>query len=274
MRNNIKSLIVASVEQLNSPTAKLDSEVILSHILGVERVDLFYKEIIVSSEQILLFKEMIERRKLKEPVAYIIGKKDFWKHEFKVTKNTLIPRPETELIIELVLKLFPDIKSKLDILDLGVGTGCIALSLLDEYENSQALLVDIDEATLDVAKENAELLRVSHRADFIVSNWFDNVPKKKFDIIVSNPPYINFQDELGEGVKEFEPHKALFAGDDGFACYLEIAKRAKEFLKKDSYILLEIGKGQENRIVEIFSEYKLHSINKDLSGTNRVLVFF
>lgn len=262
----MKELISKAAALIKSDTARLDAEVLMAHVAGVSRTDLLFN----TSKQIdeEKFFELVQRRVNGEPIAYILGCKDFWKDTFKVTSATLIPRPETELIIETALRYTPQ-----SILDLGTGTGCIALSLLREFHNAKATCVDVSPNALEVARSNAVALGLTDRSEFIESNWFEKLENRKFDLVVSNPPYISVNDELGKGVKEFEPHSALFAENNGLEAYEKIASSAFKHLNENGVIIIEIGKGQEMAVEKIFANYKLLSIEKDLSGINRVLAF-
>lgn len=262
----MKELISKAAALIKSDTARLDAELLLAHALGVPRVNLLFNASKEVNEK--KYFELVQRRARGEPIAYILGYKDFWKDSFKVTPATLIPRPETELIIETALRYNPK-----SILDLGTGTGCIALSLLREFQDSKVTCVDISAEALEVAKSNAMNLGLANRCEFLESSWFENLENKKFDLIVSNPPYISATDELGIGVKEFEPHSALFAENNGLEAYQRIAEGALKHLNEEGVIIVEIGKGQESAVQKIFSNYELLSIEKDLGGINRVLAF-
>jgi len=249
--------------------APLDARLLLQHVLGVSHEELIKIES-VNENQERQFLELVERRKVGEPVAKIVGQKDFWKHSFKTTKDTLDPRPDSETLIEAVLKTCPD--SNYRILDLGIGTGCLLLSLLDEYENATGVGVDISDSALEVAKENAKDLGLEDRAEFIKSNWTENV-EGKFDIIISNPPYIPTKDidGLEKEVKDFDPKSALDGGESGVDCYEEIISQIKELLGENGKVFFEIGQGQEEDLKNIAAEngFVVGEEFKDLSGVVR-----
>lgn len=209
-----------------------------------------------------------------EPLSKIIGKREFWGMDFITTKDTLDPRPDTESLIEHVLELLPKNKPYC-FLELGVGTGCIIISLLTEYLDARALGVDLSKEALLVASKNKDF----HNMDRLTlrhSSWFDGV-SGKYDLIVSNPPYIRSEDIQGldENVKNYDPHLALDGGKTGLDPYIEIAKRSKDFLKNQGFLIVEIGFGQTQDVIEIFKSQgftPLH-IKKDLSGIDRVLSF-
>ena len=231
------------LQKTSVATYKLDAKILLSHILNLtnsENLILKLNEKI-SLDDYLKYIHLIERRLKFEPVAYIIGNKDFWKQKYTINKNVLIPRPETELIIELLLKkLKGKINSELHILDLGTGSGCIILSLLSELKFSTGIGIDISEKALNVAKLNAKKFDLIKRVNFKISDWFDNLENTdKFDIIISNPPYIPIDEwkNLDPNVLNFEPKGALTDNRDGLENYRIIANNAKKFLKKvNNYI--------------------------------------
>lgn len=273
MNETIRNALLKAVDLIHSDSNMLDAEVLLAHVLGIDKHDLFLKDPVISKAKEADFMQLVRRRAKGEPVAYIIGYKDFWEHSFKVSSDTLIPRPETESIVEAVIGLQKDKNASFEVLDLGAGTGCIALSILHEYGKAGATLVDINKGALEVAKYNAKQIGVYERCEFVRSDWFESLEKRGYDFIVSNPPYINITDEVGAGVREYEPHQALFAERDGLAAYLAIADGAGRFLKEDGCIILEIGKGQERDVCNLFRDYKCISAIKDFAGVVRVLVF-
>mgnify|MGYP000093999420 CR=1 FL=1 len=225
----------------------------------------------------LEFKKLIERRKHKEPIAYITGIKEFYSHEFFVDQSVLIPRPDTETLVESVIKYIQ--KNKLEnsrILELGIGSGCIALSILLECSNCSAIGVDISLEAIEVAKKNIEKFNIDDRYKIIRSNWFENVDEK-FDIIISNPPYIDKDDAdiMAEETYLHEPQLALFASNSGYEAFEKIASSAKKYLNDNGKIFLEIGLGQCDKVRDIFLseglQYEDHV--KDLSGIIRCLIF-
>lgn len=254
-------------------TYSLDAEVLLAHVLDLNRLDMIIqKNEEITSVQQAEFDILVSRRAQNEPIAYIVGHKEFWGVEFKVTKDTLIPRPDTETLIECVLKEFSDKNAALKILDLGTGTGCIALTLLHEYKNANAILVDISGGALAVAQHNSKHICVSERASFIKSDWFSALPQSTFDIIVSNPPYIARDENLMKDVLDYEPHSALFADNKGLDEYKKILSSCKNFMHERSMIFFEIGSTQAQEISALASEYgfTVQKIAKDLSGMDRV----
>ncbi|MDF3047720.1 MAG: prmC [Candidatus Midichloriaceae bacterium] len=260
------------LESLGISTARLDAELLLAHSLGMDRNELFLR----SDEAVcdLKFKALLHRRKQFEPIAYILGYKEFWELNFKVTKDTLIPRPDSELIIEMVKSYFPNTSLPYKILDLGTGTGCLGISLAYEYKNATATLVDISSQALDAAKYNAKSLGMEDRISTLQSSWFKNLNLQQFDIIICNPPYIARNEMLMPDVLEHEPHQALFADDDGYSEYIAIADSLHDYMSPKSLAFLEFGQGQGEEISKIFQNkgYGVIAIKADLAGIDRVII--
>lgn len=223
-----------------------------------------------SNEDILIFNECLNRRYLGEPIAYIKGYKEFWSNNFKVTRNTLIPRPETELMIENILATY-DKESNLSILDLGTGSGVIGITLGKELPNSNITCVDLNKDSLDVASQNALDLNVNN-IKFIQSNWFEHV-RGKYDIIVSNPPYISRNDEhLKQGDVIFEPLTALVSEQDGLQDIYQIIGNAHLYLKEQGLLAFEHGYNQAQKVRECLKSYRYDGILtiRDYAGCERI----
>jgi release factor glutamine methyltransferase len=254
------------------PEYQSDAEVLLSFILQTKRSKLtFVHNQILSSDQLHQFEKYILRRSKGEPVAYITGYSGFMEFEFKVNENVLIPRPETELLVEAVLNLATK-KESLEILDLCTGSGCISISLARMGAFKSITATDINKYALEVAKENAKLNCVEN-ITFIESDIFTNLKQKKFDIIVSNPPYVTEEEYMSlERDLMYEPKLALTAKDDGLFFYSEIAKNAKKFLNNNGYILLELNPNKVNQIKQLFidNNFKEIEILKDYSKLPRI----
>lgn len=218
------------------------------------------------------FQKAIAARSKFQPVAQIIGQREFWGRDFKVTSDTLDPRPDTELLVELALRITPVPNT---ILDLGTGTGCIAISILAEHHNAQGVATDISNAALKVAHENAASHQVSNRLSLKKSDWFTNV-NGKFDVIISNPPYIAEAeaDDLAPDVRDWEPESALFAGPDGLADYKKIAQGLPHYLSQNGTALFEIGATQSQDVCGIFTTSQLiaSEVVKDINNKDRVVV--
>lgn len=260
------------------PSYKIDAVIILSHVLNLTKEQiLLNSNIEISQDKIDLINSLLERRCKREPISHIIGRRDFFEDSFIVNSDVLDPRPDSETLIEAVLKQFINKEEKLRILELGVGSGCLVLTLLKKFNQSSAVAVDINPKSLLVAKLNAQKLNLESRIEFQNSNWFSNIKRESFDIIISNPPYIKTNDInlLQEEVKNFEPVLALDGGIDGLECYREIAKDIKSYLKNDGYLFLEIGCGQEIDVRKIFIEFGLEFMTQkpDLAGIIRCLIF-
>ena len=267
----IGAKILQKVSKFN---AELDSELILSNILNTTREKLIIhpkKNINKVLEN--KFKFDIKERKLKKPIAYILGYKEFWKQKFITDPNVLIPRPDTELIIEKVLENFKKNDNK-NVLDIGTGTGCIILSILLERKKFRGTGIDTSKRAINIAKINAKMQQFGNRIKFIntdIDNFFSN----KYDLIVSNPPYIKKYKlrSLIEDVKNFEPKLALDGGPDGFSVVLKVIAKSSKLLKKNGMLILEIDNTQVIKTKEMLKNYKFYTkdVFKDLSDKNRCI---
>ena len=255
--------------------AELDSELILSNILNTTREKLIiHPKKNINKDLENKFKFDIEERKLKKPIAYILGYKEFWKQKFITDPNVLIPRPDTELIIEKVLKNFKKNDNK-NVLDIGTGTGCIILSILLERKKFRGTGIDTSKHAINIAKINAKMQQFGNRIRFINTD-IDNFFSYKYDIIVSNPPYIKKSKlrNLIEDVKNFEPKLALDGGPDGFSVVLKVIAKSSKLLKKNGMLILEIDNTQVIKTKEMLKNYKFYTkdVFKDLSGNNRCII--
>jgi release factor glutamine methyltransferase len=271
----INQALASGRQQLtHSDTPELDSELILLYCLNASRNILFTdpnKYLTHLQEQ--QFSELISRRQKGEPVAYLIGTQGFWDLHLKVSPHTLIPRGDTESLIDWVLEKELNPKS---ILDLGTGTGALALSLAHEFPNARVLGVDVVSDAVALAQENKILNKISN-AKFVQSSWFDSLKNeseenKKFDLIISNPPYIDEQDpHLSQGDVRFEPSSALTAKQEGFADLFYIASHAQQYLNPQGCLLMEHGWQQAPQVQEFLKSenYKNVDSGKDLAGRER-----
>jgi release factor glutamine methyltransferase len=260
LRKNYKDLLNHNIQ-----TAKIDSEVILANILNTTRINLITKQdIVLNKEQENLFNKLVERRKQKEPVAYILNKKEFWNENYFVDKRVLIPRPETEILIELLLKKIKDKNKTYKVLDLGCGSGCLLISFLKEMRKSQGMGVDISSNALEVAKKNIELHNLNNRAKLMRLDLLTLHTKDKLDIIFSNPPYLSSSDyaKLSEDVKNFEPKQALVGGFNGVLYYKKIIALAQSALKKNGYLALELGDRQYRTISKLLQDHSFRILDK------------
>jgi len=266
--NNILSL-------KNIKTSKLDCELILSDILNKTREEILINlNEKIDQKQIKKFEFYLSKRKKKEPIAYILGYKHFWKHKFKVDKSVLIPRPETEQIVEQALKFIPFNRSKI-ILDIGTGSGCIIISILRERIKCKATALDISFKALKIAKTNAKLHHLENKIKFINID-IDKYKSNKYDLILSNPPYIKNVDlnRLDDGVKLYEPRLALSGGFDGFKEIKKVIKKSSKLLKINGNIIIEIGEKQKNYSLQLLKQHGFYikRIFKDLSSKDRCIV--
>lgn len=266
----IKEAFEFGVKELNTEEKDIEITIFLEKITEIDRkLFLLNEEKEISDEEFEVLKSFIERRKAGEPVQYIVNKADFYGLEFFVKKGVLIPRFDTENLVEKALSF---IKDGDRILDMCTGSGCIALTLLYYKKNISAVGCDISDEALSIAKENAE--RLNLKADFVKSDLFEKV-EGKFDVIVSNPPYIETDVviTLENQVKDFEPKNALDGGADGLNFYRIIAKEAKNYLKAGGRIVFEIGYNQGENVPEILKRegYSKIIVSKDLCGNDRVV---
>jgi len=266
----------ASILQKNKiPNPQLDSEILLSTTIKRDK-----KHIILNPKEILnsvvseKFKSLIERRKRGEPIAYLVNKKEFWKDEFFVNKDVLIPRPDTELIIEQVLKLYSK-DTQLQVLDIGTGSGCILLSILKERPNFYGTGIDISKKSIKVSKLNANQLNLINKVKFFHSS-VDNFKIGKYDLIVSNPPYIELFNlkYLEKDVVNFEPKLALSGGFDGFLKIRKVINKASTLIKKNGKFILEIGFNQKNKVKKILKEkgFYINKAIKDYGNNDRCII--
>lgn len=221
--------------------------------------------------------DWLARRLKGEPLSRIKGMREFWSLPFQLNESTLDPRPESELIVEAVLKwIAPRTKEPWHLLDLGTGSGCLLISLLHELKNASGVGVDIEEKALSMAQNNAELNGVLSRARFQISNWGEGI-REEFNIIVSNPPYIPLQEKetLEKAVLNYDPAQALFGGEDGLDCYALLAKSIPSLLAPGGLVVLEIGVGQSGSVISLFQEQGFQRLFtlKDLQGIERTLAF-
>ncbi|MCR5506919.1 MAG: peptide chain release factor N(5)-glutamine methyltransferase [bacterium] len=263
----------------------LDAKVLLSFVLGMESYELVsHADAEIPLKLYHQYMKLLKRRGAFEPVAQITKSKEFWSLPFKVSKKTLIPRPDSETMIEAVKSEFKDKNFSYKILDMGTGSGCLLLSLLSEFKQAFGIGIDIQSGAVKTAKENAKILSLDDRAVIFKQSWHKRKPARKisehkFHIIISNPPYITGADmkTLAKDVKKFEPRKALFGGRDGLDEYRMLSQAIYdwEILERGGKIFLELGKGQENDVKQIFEAFgfKFEKYFKDLSGIIRVIEF-
>ena len=266
----IQSLL-DSAELPASPTARLDAELLLAAVLGKPRSYLrTWPEHEPGAEQLAAFAALLERRRMGEPVAYILGHQGFWSLDLEVAPHTLIPRPDTELLVETALQLAPATPQR--VLDLGTGSGAIALALASERGGWQVIGVDRIAEAVALAERNRQRLKLGN-AEFRQSSWFDGLASERFDLILSNPPYIAADDRhLGEGDVRFEPLSALVAGVDGLDDIRQIIAQAPRHLQAGGWLLLEHGYDQAEAVRELLAAAGFTAVDsrRDLGGHQRI----
>ncbi|MBI5044284.1 MAG: peptide chain release factor N(5)-glutamine methyltransferase [Nitrospirae bacterium] len=274
------------LKRFKIPNSKIDAEYLLSHILKCKRQELYLNpDRQLTDKEINTFKGFVQKRSKREPIQYIIGEEEFRGLVFKVTRDVLIPRPETELLLEEAVSVVKDKESRgkghgsWTIVDLCTGSGCIAVSIAKEIEGCRVYATDISEKALAIAKENAKRHRVEDKIIFFQGSFLEPLKKLglkgKIDIILSNPPYVSKKDmgKLQPEIKEYEPSLALYGGENGLDSYRTIIPDALTYLKKDGYLILEIGYGQAEGVKKLFAQHPAYGkieIIKDLSGIERV----
>ena len=257
----------------NINSYKIDAELLLSDSLNIsrERLILNFDEIIgVKNYENFLLK--LNRRKKKEPVAYIINKKEFWKIKFFVNQDVLIPRPETEFLVEETLKIISKNEKK-RVLEIGIGSGCIIISVLKERENCSAIGIDCCKKALKVAKMNAKLHHIENRIKILKTD-VDNFNSDKYDLIISNPPYIDKHQLKYLGVSEYEPSKALNGGVNGIEILKKVILKASQLLKINGKLIIEIGSNQKYKVIDLLNSnnFFVNKTIKDLSNHDRCIV--
>ena len=259
----------------NINSFNLDSEILLSSVLRLDRSKLILNlnKKIEGKDKKNYF-NFIDRRKKNEPVAYIIGYKEFWKNKFKVDNNVLIPRPDTEILVEQTLNKIDKNSSK-RILDIGTGSGCVLLAILKERNKCHGVGIDISKKAIKLAKYNAKIQHIRNRIKFFNSD-IDNFCRGKYDLIVSNPPYIKYFaiNDLDSDIKNYEPKVALNGGIDGYSKIRLIIKKSSTLIKRKGKLILEVGLGQTREVKKILklNGFYINRIAKDLAGISRCIV--
>lgn len=253
----------------------LEVRLILAHVLDVPPQSLvFLGDIQLTSVQQEEVEHILARRLQHEPLSRIFGQREFWSLPFKISPATLDPRPDSETLIEAVLKTYPDKNRPLKILDLGTGSGCLLLVLLHEYPNASGVGVDLNPAAAVMAQQNADCLNLANRSHFVVASWTEAIGKA-FDLVISNPPYIPSQDipHLAPDVRAYDPLLALDGGDDGLNPYREIISSLRRVLKPHGHLFVEVGHDQADAVADLMIQGGLVNVCffKDLAGIRRIV---
>jgi release factor glutamine methyltransferase len=259
-----------TLKESNIASHQLDAEIILSNIMSVTREYLITNnDLNITKTTKQKYLTAIKRRLKNEPVAYITGTKEFWSNDFIVNRNTLVPRPETELLIYKLISLYKN--KKINILDIGTGSGCILLSLLKELKLAKGTGLDIEPKAIEVAKFNAKKMKLLNRTKLKVID-LKNFYSTKYDLIVSNPPYIPFKDlkNLSKDIRNFEPLVALNGGNDGLDIIKKVIYKSKCLLKKGGTLAIEIGNNQYSKVVRLLKNNNYREIGKEIDYNNNV----
>ena len=275
---NILSAVTEGTSVLKNKSiisAQLDTEILMAKALGKSREYIILNhDKVLNIENLEYFKKLVHERATRKPIAYLLNKKFFWKCEFYVDKNTLIPRPDTEIIIEQILKVTKN-KNYLRMLDIGIGSGCILLSILKERKNYYGTGIDISKNSLEISKINAKKLFVEERVKFYKSD-VDKFTQGKYDLVVSNPPYIKKSNlkYLVSDVLNFEPKLALDGGLDGLSVIRKVINKTSELLKKNGKFILEIGFDQKSKVIKLLKNegFYINSTIKDFAKNDRCIV--
>lgn len=278
---NLRALLKDARRRLGavSETALLDAEIMLAHVLDKGRLFLHLEPMFEpTAAQLQAFEKMMARRLKAEPVAYILGEQEFWSLKFKVNQHTLIPRPDSETIIDKILKDFTDVYAPLTVADLGTGSGCLLLATLSEFPKAKGWAIDRSTGAVKVSNDNAVALELAERATIEETSWYDDAAmmmKDKVDILISNAPYIPTADiaDLAPDVRDYEPTSALDGGQDGLNDVRHIIGLAKKLLLPSGHLYLEIGYHQADDTAELLKAAGFRDIDKtkDLGGIERVV---
>lgn len=284
MSNTCLEILNQAVEKLRSEGVdrpRTNAELLLGAVLRVNKIDLYLnRDLILTPQQIEKNNHFLQERISGRPLQYIIGSKEFFGLEFKVNEYVLIPRPETETLVEIVIERLKSHSSS-KIIDIGTGSGAIAVSLAKNQKNSSVFATDISSDALIVAIENAKMNKVENQIEFFQGDLFEPLKNKnleeKIDCVVSNPPYVSEDefDQLPKEIRDYEPVVALKSGQEGMSFHKKITEGAVDFLKRDGILALEVGLGQAKQVaafLEKFDKFKHIEIKKDLGGIERIVI--
>jgi len=272
MMATVSELLLKAEQSINcSASARLDVEILFCDVMQCNRSRIYsHPQQFIPDDKSALFQSLIEQRRQGHPIAHLTGKKEFWSLELAINKDTLIPRPETECLVEAALQMIPD-HVAFNILDLGTGSGAIAIAIASERPNSKIVATEINSEALDLARENATIHQLNN-IKFLLSDWYKNIPLQSFDLIISNPPYIKQNDKhLSQGDVRFESELALVAGADGMDAINIVLENAKGYLANNAFLLIEHGYDQRVLVQHAFltNGFKQIKTLQDLSGQDR-----
>lgn len=272
---DLLALSTAYLEERGCDNPRLDAEVLMGHVLKVDRLHLYLNlDRPLETEEVDKYRCLIGLRGRRNPVAYLTGTKEFYSNEYKVTEDVLVPRPETELLVDQAVARIKTLDLP-QVLDLGTGSGIIGVSIALLVPQSQVLAVDISQPALDIARENADRLGVTDQLSFLQSDMFEKIPERKFHLICSNPPYIPSLDlEMVEKEVQLEPQIALDGGPDGLDFYRTLTSEAPQYLHKGGFLILEIGYDQGKAIADLATVHGFSNcqILQDYAGNDRVVI--
>lgn len=266
------------LETAGSDTPKLDATLLLCEVVGKSKIQVYsHPRTQLNQEEYARFEAFVARREKAEPVAYILGRKGFWDIDLTISRDVLIPRPDTETLVETIFQTYPDKNQPLSVCELGVGSGAVIITLLMAYPKAKGVAVDISQPALACTRLNANQHGVLNRLEFVKSHWFEDLDKScAFNVIASNPPYIPTKDmpDLMRDVRGYEPHEALDGGKDGLEAYRNIITAAPEFLKGGGLLALEVGQGQAADVRDLLNKtdrFTAPDIKQDMAGIERVV---
>ncbi len=263
----------------NIESYSIDSLIILSHITNLSKEQIIFGNHEVSTDNLIRFRKLLNRRINNEPVSHIINNREFFGLNFYVNKNVLDPRPDSETLVEVALELTQNhfTQDLVKILEIGCGSGCLSVALAKNINNSQIIGLDKSPKAVEISKKNSQNNNTENQCSFFCSDLFEKLEDDNFDLIISNPPYIKSAEisNLQNEVKNYEPIMALDGGDDGLCFYRDIALKSKKYLSDKGLIILEIGYDQKYSVIDIFQKQKFNLLEskKDLAGQDRVLAF-
>lgn len=263
-------------------TPRLSAELLISHVMGLKRIELYTNfDKLVTRPQLDQLRQLVKRAAQNEPIAYLTGKCEFYSLEFTVTPDCLIPRPETELLVERAIEFLRERTGKQLVCDLCTGSGCIAIAIAKNVTDVNIVATDISDAALKVAIQNAQKHLVADRIKFLHGDLFEplipQLDKCSFDLVICNPPYVTSREyeTLERNVKDYEPVEALLGGADGLDIYRKICEQAEQFLKPDAKMMLEIGYAQGKSVMELLEQKQLFTditVQKDLHNNDRIII--